>query len=193
MAKIHKSSESSVSSHGSPLPSRSSVRESVPARRVYGMADLQQAAGTSALQHLLRSGEIQGKLATSQSSDPDEVEADRHADAFVSVAVPSPSFNPAGDRNAAASRGTPNVSAALPAGRGAALSANVRRDYEGFFRADLSGVRIHTDNSANLAAQAVMAQAFAHGNNLFFNRGSFDPGSRAGRHLLADELSHFAH
>ena len=154
------------------------------------MADLQQAAGNFALQHLLRSGEIQGKLATSQSSDPDEVEADRHADAFVSAAVPSPSFNPAGDRNAAASRGTPNVSAALPAGHGAALSANVRRDYEGFFRADLSGVRIHTDNSANLAAQAVMAQAFAHGNNLFFNRGSFDPGSRAGRHLLAHELSH---
>lgn len=75
-------------------------------------------------------------------------------------------------------------------GRGNPIPGPVRQKLEAQFGADFSGVRIHTDSAAVLLADALKAQAFTRGNDVFFNDGKFDPSSREGEHLLAHELTH---
>jgi hypothetical protein len=56
---------------------------------------------------------------------------------------------------------------------------------------DLSGVRVHTGERAQRAAQAMGAQAFALGErDVFFGQGGYDPSSRQGIGLLAHEVAH---
>lgn len=105
--------------------------------------------------------------------DAQEREADRVAEDFASSA-------PAGSAGAEASGDR----------SGAALAPAVRQEYERYFRADLSGVRIHTDNVAHAAARALNAQAFALGPNVYFNRGRYSTTQPEGRKLLAHELTH---
>jgi phage-related protein len=75
-------------------------------------------------------------------------------------------------------------------GLGSALPEGVRDRMEGAFKADFSGVRIHTDSVAVLLAKELNAQAFTVGGDVFFGEGKFAPGSREGEHLLAHELAH---
>ncbi len=75
-------------------------------------------------------------------------------------------------------------------GRGNPLAGPVRAKMETQFGADFSGVRIHTDSLAVRLSAALRAQAFTRGSDIFFNEGKFAPGSRAGEHLLAHELTH---
>lgn len=90
-----------------------------------------------------------------------------------------------------AGRGT-SVAAMLNSskGGGSPLSANVRGEMESQFSADFSGVRIHTGSTAVAMSGQIHAQAFTHGSDIYFNEGKYDPGSSAGRHLLAHELTH---
>jgi hypothetical protein len=55
---------------------------------------------------------------------------------------------------------------------------------------DFSQVRIHTDEAAAQSARAVDALAYTIGNHMVFGSGQYNPGSEAGRRLLAHELSH---
>ena len=55
---------------------------------------------------------------------------------------------------------------------------------------DFSNVKIHTDNSAVQMNKDLHAQAFTHGNDIYFNSGNFNPESKDGQHLLAHELTH---
>jgi hypothetical protein len=73
---------------------------------------------------------------------------------------------------------------------GRALDANIRRSMEGAFGADFSGVRVHTDAKADTLNRSLNARAFTTGNNLFFRRGEYNPGSSGGKQLLAHELTH---
>jgi Domain of unknown function (DUF4157) len=75
-------------------------------------------------------------------------------------------------------------------GGGSPLLGNTRSEMESGFGADFSNVRIHTDNSAVQMNQELGSQAFATGNDIFFNAGKFNPGSQSGKHLLAHELTH---
>lgn len=75
-------------------------------------------------------------------------------------------------------------------GGGAPLPEPVRSRMGEQFGADLSGVRIHNDGEAHGVAQAVQSVAFTHGRDIYFSRGSFDPGSGTGQRLLAHELAH---
>lgn len=75
-------------------------------------------------------------------------------------------------------------------GRGAALPDPTRERMEGAFGADFSAVRVHTDSQAARLAAQVQARAFTRGPDIFFGRGAYDPGSRAGQRLLAHELTH---
>ena len=61
---------------------------------------------------------------------------------------------------------------------------------ESRFGADFSGVRIHTGSGAEGLSASVSAQAFTHGNDIYFNSGKFSPGTETGGHLLAHELTH---
>jgi hypothetical protein len=57
---------------------------------------------------------------------------------------------------------------------------------------DFSGVRVHTDARAAESARRVNARAYAVGSHIVFGRGQFNPGSAAGKRLLAHELTHVA-
>ncbi|MEO0351177.1 MAG: DUF4157 domain-containing protein [Cyanobacteria bacterium P01_A01_bin.15] len=72
-------------------------------------------------------------------------------------------------------------------GGGRSLSDETRGFMEPRFGADFSNVRIHeTPDLAN----AIQAQAFTHGQDIYFNSGKYSPGSRGGKELLAHELMH---
>ena len=58
------------------------------------------------------------------------------------------------------------------------------------FGTDFSGVRIHDDSSAAQLSKDLNAQAFTHGNDIYFNSGKYATNSTAGQHLLAHELTH---
>ncbi len=59
-------------------------------------------------------------------------------------------------------------------------------------RFDFSRVRVHTDTKANASARAVAAQSYTLGDHIVFGSGKYAPDDRAGRQLLAHELTHVA-
>ncbi|GET36582.1 hypothetical protein MiSe_13330 [Microseira wollei NIES-4236] len=81
-----------------------------------------------------------------------------------------------------------NVESQLSAskGGGSALSDEVRAFMEPRFGADFSGVRVHTDGAAVQMNRELGAQAFAHGNDIYFGAGK-SPGKDE---LTAHELTH---
>lgn len=149
----------------------------------------------------------QAKLTVSQPHDPLEREADRVADA-VMLGAAGVDFQAAGvevQRRCAACedelqrKGNADALADMPVaaddfanlgGGGAPLSAQTRSFYEPRFGADFSGVRIHHDQRAAFLARSVGARAFTLGRDIVFGSGEFAPGSAAGQHLLAHELTH---
>lgn len=78
------------------------------------------------------------------------------------------------------------------AGRGSALPAEVAGPIGAALDTDLSSVRIHADAEADTLTRSVQASAFTYGADIYFSKGSYAPGSAAGQHLLAHELSHVA-
>lgn len=75
-------------------------------------------------------------------------------------------------------------------GSGSPMPGKVKDEMESGFGADFSGVRVHTDSRAEKMNQDLGAQAFAHGNDIYFNRNKFNPNSNEGKKLLAHELTH---
>lgn len=69
-------------------------------------------------------------------------------------------------------------------------SSDVVGDMSRTYGADLSAVRIHTDENAARKVEGTGADAFSTGKDVFFGRGVFDQGNPAGRGLLAHELAH---
>ncbi len=75
-------------------------------------------------------------------------------------------------------------------GRGNTLDAPVKSFMESRFDADFSSVKIHTDSAAVGLNRDLQAHAFTVGNDIYFNEGKYEPGTHAGKHLLAHELTH---
>ncbi|MFD2565657.1 eCIS core domain-containing protein [Aquimarina rubra] len=75
-------------------------------------------------------------------------------------------------------------------GKGKPISADTKNEMESGFGADFSNVNIHTDSNAVQMSQELGAQAFTHGNDVYFNKGKYNPNSKSGKHLLAHELTH---
>ncbi|MCP4374416.1 MAG: DUF4157 domain-containing protein [Deltaproteobacteria bacterium] len=73
---------------------------------------------------------------------------------------------------------------------GKALPDSTLSFMESGFGRNFSGVRIHTGPEAVQISQNLGAQAFTHGNDIFFNQNKFSPGTSDGRRLLAHELTH---
>lgn len=83
--------------------------------------------------------------------------------------------------------------ARLLSGRGGVpLEPGVRAVMEARLGADFAGVRIHTGQVAQEAAQSLDAVAYTVGRDVAFARGAFDPRSSGGRETLAHELAHVA-
>ena len=73
---------------------------------------------------------------------------------------------------------------------GTPLPVDVRADMEGRFGQDFGDVRVHNDGAAHESAKSVNAQAYTVGSNIVFQRDKYDPGSDAGKHMIAHELTH---
>jgi len=90
-----------------------------------------------------------------------------------------PSQSPAHVQNAISSGGRP-------------LDLQTRNFFEPRLGYDLGGVRIHTGDTAEQSANAIVAKAYTLGSNLVFGSGEYNPHSESGRHLIAHELAHVA-
>lgn len=75
-------------------------------------------------------------------------------------------------------------------GRGSPLPGDVREFMEDRFGANFSAVRIHDNQVAAQLNRDLGAQAFTHGTDVYMGEGKYNPGSQAGKHLLAHELTH---
>lgn len=87
---------------------------------------------------------------------------------------------------------TPDVSSTIERakGGGQALPDNVRGQMEQGFGTDFSGVKIHTGSKSDDLNKSMSARAFTTGNDIFFGKGEYDPGSKGGQETLAHELTH---
>lgn len=78
----------------------------------------------------------------------------------------------------------------VSSGGGQPLEEPVRADMEGRLGQSFSDVRVHTGDAAHTSAASVNAHAYTVGSNIVFQRDKYDPGSDAGRTMLAHELTH---
>jgi uncharacterized protein DUF4157 len=77
-------------------------------------------------------------------------------------------------------------------GAGQPLPVDAADRFGSQLRTDLSDVRVHADGEADRLTGCVQAEAFTHGSDIYFSRGSYAPKSSSGEHLLAHELAHVA-
>jgi hypothetical protein len=77
-------------------------------------------------------------------------------------------------------------------GEGDPLPETLRREMEAYLDVDLGRVRVHCDDVADAAAQAIHARAFTVGEDVYFSRGGYSPETEEGRRLLLHELTHVA-
>lgn len=76
------------------------------------------------------------------------------------------------------------------AGTGKSMDRDTRNFMSQQFRTDLSKVKIHTGDGAEQMNDSLSSRAFTVGNDIYFNKGEYQPGSSKGDHLLAHELTH---
>jgi len=155
---------------------------------------LQQRIGNAALANLIGSRvPVQAKLQVGRPDDPQELEADRVADAITAdgAGIERP-VRPQGENRAGGGTSAPpSIDQAL-ASPSAPLPGRVRTEMEGAFNRDLSDVRVHVGHEAEPATSEIAAQAFTVGRDIVFAPGRYAPATREGRHLLAHELTHVA-
>jgi len=75
-------------------------------------------------------------------------------------------------------------------GGGSPMEKATKSEMEQAFGSNFSQVNIHTDAAAKAMNKRLKAQAFTHGNDIYFNSGKYNPKSEEGKHLLAHELTH---
>ena len=106
-------------------------------------------------------------------------------------AAPAHSPGPAGEPGGSFQAGS-DVERGIDLERrgGTPLAPEVAGYMEPRFGADFGQVRIHTSDRAASLSQQISAQAFTHGSDIFMPASAYDPGSTAGKRLLAHELAH---
>lgn len=75
-------------------------------------------------------------------------------------------------------------------GQGAKLDNSTENFMSSQFGVDFSGVKIHNNSKAHQMANEINAKAFTVGNDIYFNKGEYQPTSPKGKKLLAHELTH---
>lgn len=73
---------------------------------------------------------------------------------------------------------------------GQSLDTKLQQSMGQAMGADFSGVKVHTDSTADTLNKSIQAKAFTTGQDLFFRQGTYQPTSRAGQELIAHELTH---
>lgn len=75
-------------------------------------------------------------------------------------------------------------------GKGNPLPHELHSRLEEHLGTPLPKIVIHTDDKADELAETLEAEAFTHGNDIFFRKGAYDPHSEAGQKLIAHEAAH---
>ncbi len=122
----------------------------------------------------------------SRSSDAAEHQAARIARQVVGM--PMPQRNPVSRIQSPTSRANPMQRSDARAGQ--PLPPSVRRFMEPRFGADFGDVSLHADEHAAARSRELNAAAFTQGRDIFFGGGQYRPDERAGRELIAHELTH---
>ena len=151
---------------------------------------------------------IQPKLEISQPGDSSEREADEMANKVMSVSesvVPGNTLNAENMQSSHVSgtislfkepivnETSGSISEEIIGNSGNSgnhLPGETRSFMESRFNADFGNVKIHTDSNAVQMNSMLNAQAFTHGDDIYFNNGKYNPESSSGKHLLAHELTH---
>ncbi|MEM8488752.1 MAG: DUF4157 domain-containing protein [Bacteroidota bacterium] len=161
--------------HASRVPALSVNRFNVPLRAKQAGPEEQLQRQTEEEEQPIQE-QVQRKPIFESAADPPEEEGTVQRQADTGEASGAPADFSSQLRNAS--------------GGGSPLPGDTRTEMEGAFGADFSNVRIHTGSNAANLSDSIQAQAFTHGNDIYFNEGKFNPGSTDGKHLLAHELTH---
>lgn len=150
------------------------------------LLDMQRRAGNSSV-----NAYVQTKLEVGPADDQYEREADEIASQVVGHHDPHDGGGTAhaGGEGFAASG---ELAQFVGRGGGAPLAPAVRRQLEPSFGLGFADVRVHDDAATAQMAESIGARAFTHGNDVYFGKGAYAPGSPSGDHLLAHELAHVA-
>jgi hypothetical protein len=145
---------------------------------------------------------LQRKLSIGATNDPAEHEADRVADTIMRMpdehvqrACTSCEEELQRKSEDGAVPGVPDgfhSRFASLRGGGEPLPDTARSFFEPRFGRDFARVRVHSGPEAGELARSVGARAFTVGESVVFGSGQYAPGTAAGRHLLAHELTHVA-
>jgi hypothetical protein len=142
---------------------------------------------------------IHAKLEISQPRDQAEVQADEVAESFVSGNVGygekilshnSDNVSPTSDGNAGQTSDNFDRQLQSTKGQGDKLDEKTKSELEEHTGADLSDVKVHTGEEAHKMSQSINAKAFAHGQDIYFKEGQYNPKSEQGKELLAHEVAH---
>lgn len=133
----------------------------------------------------------------SSPNDSAEKEADATANRIMRMAIPdgpiqrreARSIQRKATDSVAPSTVPPIVNSVLQSS-GQPLDSATRAFFEPRFGHDFRHVRVHTDVKAAESAQAINALAYTVGRDVVFGAGQYRPGTQAGKHLLAHELTH---
>ena len=139
---------------------------------------------------------LQTKLAIGASNDPLEQEADRVADQVMAASAYSAVSGapPHIQRFTGQATGQADTASAsadhVLASPGRPLDPALQQDMEWRFGHDFSSVRVHTGAQTLDSARSLRALAYTVGNDVVFGTGRYAPNTRAGRSLIAHELTH---
>lgn len=143
---------------------------------------------------------VRRALTVGRADDPAERQADRMADvalknlgsyddAGMSTLSRQVDNDPLGGTDV-----DPDVQRSIDAKRGGGRPLGDRETaaFSDSYGVDLSGVRVHTDSDADRLSRSLQADAFTTGNDVFFRRGTYEPGTSKGDRLIGHELAHVA-
>ena len=169
-------------------------------QRRHGNQYVQRVVERASQQSATAAPVIQTKLMLGTAGDRYEREADRVAEEVVrarsrgSAGQHASSPRLATQRLASAQGGaiSPEIQNGIQQVRagGQIISEHARAPMERALGADLGRVRLHTGDAADWLSRALGARAFTTGQDIFFRRGEYRPGSFSTRKLLAHELAH---
>jgi hypothetical protein len=147
--------------------------------------------------HLGGGFEIKTKLEISHPMDESEMQADELADSFMqgdaehSQEILSRQVSEI-SRSAEGMQTSDAFDQQLQSskGQGRKLDEGIKSELEEHTGTDLSDVNIHTNSQAHDMSESINAKAFAHGQDIYFKEGNYNPQSEQGKSLLAHEVAH---
>jgi hypothetical protein len=156
------------------------------------------------LSHELGNNLVQTKLKVNEPGDKYEQEADQVASQVVKqINSNSPEeFYPSNNLMRKSHQApqesdggmvaTPELESAIQQkqGKGQPLPDKIQGQMENAFGADFSNVRVHTDSQSDRLNRSLQARAFTNKQDIFFQKGAYQPQSKQGQELLAHELTH---